>query len=98
MILANVIFGTRGRSERDQLEDIAESYLGTLYHSGQLCGEYFLTWTRGRLNAHVLLAGRAASEPRHHSKYGKRELKKVTDAFGRIPVWRILDDDAKQHP
>jgi hypothetical protein len=86
MILANVIFGSRRRNEPDQLEDVAESYLGALFHSGQLCGEYFLTWTRGRLNAHVLLAGRAATEPRYHSRYGKKELKKVTDAFGREPV------------
>ena len=37
----------------------------------------------GRLNAHVLLAGRAAAERRYHSRYGKKELKKVADAFGR---------------
>src|SRR6266542_3241646 len=96
MILANVIFGTRRRNETDQLEDVAESYLGTLYHSGQLCGEYFLTWTNCRLNAHVLLASRAATELRHHSQYAKKELKKVIEAFGAEPVWRILDDDASQ--
>lgn len=98
MILANVIFGSRRRNDPDQLEDVAESYLGAMFHSGQLCGEYFLAWTGGRLNAHVLLASLAATEPRHHSRYGKKEFKKVTDAFGREPVWRILDDDAKQHP
>ena len=81
MILANVIFGTRRKSEPAQLEDIAESYLGTLYHSGQLCGEYFLTWTKGCLNAHVLLADRAATELCHHSQYGKKELRKVAGAF-----------------
>lgn len=96
MILANVVFGTRRGNETDQLEDVAESYLGTLYHSGQLCGEHFLTWTKGRLNAHVLLAGRAATELRHHSQYGKKELKKVVAAFGSNPVWRILDDDARR--
>jgi predicted nucleic acid-binding Zn ribbon protein len=98
MILANVIFGTRRRNEPAQLEDVAESYLGALYHSGQLCGEYFLTWTKRRLNAHVLLASRAAMEPRHHSQYGRKELKKVIKAFGAGPVWRILDDDASQPP
>ncbi len=98
MILANVIFGSRRGSDPDQLEDVAESYLGAMSHSGQLCGDYFLTWTKGRLNAHVLLAGRAATEPRYHSRYGKRELRKVTATFGREPVWRILDDDAAQRP
>jgi predicted nucleic acid-binding Zn ribbon protein len=96
MILANVIFGTRRKNESDQLEDIAEGYLGTLYKSGQLCGEYFLTWTNGRLNAHVLLASRTAMEVRHHSQYGMKELKKATEAFGAKPVWRILDDEASQ--
>ncbi len=96
MILANVIFGSRRRNEPDQLEDVAHSYLGAMFHAGQLCGEYFLTWTKGRLNAHVLLASRAAAEPRHHSPHGKRELKKVAEAFGRNPRWRILDDGAKQ--
>ena len=42
MILANVTFGSRRKDEPDQLEDIAESYLGTLPSSGQLCGDYFL--------------------------------------------------------
>jgi predicted nucleic acid-binding Zn ribbon protein len=98
MILANIIFGTRRQNDPDQLENVAESYLGALFHNGQLCGERFLTWTRGRLNAHVLLASRAATEPHHHSRYGKKELKKVTNAFGRAPVWRILDDDAQQSP
>ncbi len=97
MILANVIFGSRRRNEPDQLKDVAESYLAALLHSGQICGEYFLTWTKGRLNAHVMLASRAATEPRHHSRYGNDELKKVTASFGREPVWRILDDEAKQH-
>ena len=67
MILANVIFSTRRQSATYELEDVAKSYLGALFHSGQLCGEYFLTWTRGRLNAHVLLAGRAAARRRYHS-------------------------------
>lgn len=98
MILANVTFSTRRQSATYELEDVAESYLGALFHSGQLCGEYFLTWTRGRLNAHVLLAGRAAAQRRYHSRRGKKELKKVADAFGREPVWRILDDDARQRP
>lgn len=94
MNLANVIFGARHRKEPTELEDVADSYLASLLHSGQICGEYFLTWTRGRLNAHVLIAGPGASEPRHHSKYGKQELRKVSDAFGRKPAWTLLDDNA----
>jgi predicted nucleic acid-binding Zn ribbon protein len=98
MILANITFGARRKMATDRLEDVAESYFGALFHSGQLCGEYLLAWTRGRLNAHVLLASRGATEPRYHSRYGKKELKKVINAFGMQPVWRILDDDAKARP
>ena len=98
MILANVIFGTRRGRERETLEDLAESYLGTLAQLGHLCGPYFLTWTKGRLNAHVLLAAAAALETRHHTKRSKNDLKVVTTAFGRSPVWKILDDDAKERP
>lgn len=98
MILANVIFGTRRGAERETLEDIAESYLGTLAQLGHLCGPYFLTWTKGRLNAHVLLAAPAALETRRHTKRAKNDLKKVTTAFGWSPVWKILDDDANERP
>lgn len=98
MILANVIFGTRRDREREMLEDIAESYLGTLAQLGHLCGPWFLTWTKGRLNAHVLLAAPAAFETRHHTNRTKKEFKEVTTAFGRSPVWKILDDDAKDRP
>lgn len=98
MILANVIFGTGRGAERETLEDLAESYLGTLAQLGHLCGPWFLTWTNGRLNAHILLAAAAALEPRHHTKRGKEDLKAVTTAFGKSPVWKILDDDANVRP
>ncbi len=94
MILANVIFGrSRGRA-KGTLEDVAESYISALLHSGQLCGEYFVTWTKGLLNAHVLLSGPNAFAVRYHSVYGKRELENVVEAFGRKPAWRMLDDEA----
>lgn len=98
MILANVIFGTRRGAERETLEDLAESYPGTLAQLGHLCGPWFLTWTKDLLNAHVLLAAPAALEPRHHTKRGKEDLKAVITAFGRSPVWKILDDDANTRP
>ncbi len=98
MILANVIFGPRKKGEIDQLEDAVERYLGALLQAGQLCGDYFLAWTKGLLNAHVLLAGRGASELRYHSKWGKQELKRVTQFFGRKPLWRMLDDESRKAP
>jgi predicted nucleic acid-binding Zn ribbon protein len=96
MILANVIFGPRRQAPRERLEDIAEGYVCSLFHSGQLCGEYFLTWTKGILNAHVALAGRGAWALRYHSPYGREELKKVEVAFGQKPQWKVLDDEERR--
>jgi len=76
MILANVVFGSRN-GPKGQWQDLVEGYLATLLHSGQLCGDYFVTWTGGVLNAQVLLAGPHAHDRRYHSDWGKRELKKV---------------------
>ncbi|HEX2746593.1 MAG TPA: DUF2310 family Zn-ribbon-containing protein, partial [Verrucomicrobiales bacterium] len=61
-------------------------------HAGQICDSYFLAWTKGRLNSNVLLAGKGATAGRYHSPWGKKDLRKVIEAFGRAPEWRILDD------
>lgn len=94
MILANVTFGSLRGKKRDELEDAVESYLAALFKGGQICGERFLTLTKGKLNAHVLLAAPEAMSLRFHTAWGKRDLAKVVSLFGREPVWKILDDDA----
>lgn len=94
MILANIIFGSLRGSTRDELEDVVERYLASLLKGGQICGHRFLTWTKGKLNAHVILAAPNAMNLRHHTAWGKKNLAKVVQAFGRKPVWKILDDDA----
>lgn len=98
MILANVNFGGRRRRNPAHLEEAAEFYLGALLHSGQIGGEYFLTWTKDRLNAHVLLAGPGAFALRHHTAQGQQALAKVAEAFGGQPAWSILQDDAGTRP
>lgn len=97
MILANITFGTKGQNDSSKLEDLAESYLATLFGSGQLLhGDSYLTWTKGRLNSHVILAGREACEMRYHSKYGKTMLKQIIRIFGKAPGWKIIDDEANK--
>ena len=49
MILVELNFGRGVSLEKAEMEDIAESYLASLFHYGQLCGEYFLTWIKGQL-------------------------------------------------
>lgn len=96
MILANVTFGGPPKNTTEDLEDIAERYLGSLFQAGQICGEYFLTWTNGRLNAHVALAGGGALSLRYHSDSGKQDLERIVAVFGRRPIWKMLDDNARQ--
>src|SRR6478609_4817411 len=94
MILANVTFGSLRGKSREELEDAADCYLASLFKGGQICGERFLTLTKGKLNAHVLLAAPDAVKLRSHSVWGKKDLAQVIALFGREPVWKILDDDA----
>ena len=98
MILAHVTFGPRGRNEPGPLKDAAEAYLASLLRSGQICGEYYVAWTKGRLNARVMLAGRGAFQLRYHSPFGKQTLEKIVSLFGAKPAWRMLDDSAGQRP
>jgi predicted nucleic acid-binding Zn ribbon protein len=93
MILAKVTFGSTRGKNRNDLEDAIETYLASLFKGGQICGERFLTLTKGKLNAHVLLAAPAAMSVRFHTDWGKKNLTKVTNLFGEEPVWEILDDD-----
>lgn len=94
MILANVTFGSLRGKPREELEDAADYYLSSLFKAGQICGTRFLTLTKGKLNAHVLLAAPEAMNLRFHSAWGKKNLSEVVKLFGREPVWKILDDDA----
>ena len=52
-----------------------------------------MTWIKGRLIFHVLVAGLGAEKMRFHSRWGRVNLKKVVEAFGRLPTWTIRDDE-----
>jgi predicted nucleic acid-binding Zn ribbon protein len=96
MILVEIHFGKSHDLQKLELEDIAENYIASLFHAGQLCGEYFLTWIGGELTCQTLMSGLDADKLRYHSPWSKPKLKAVTKAFGRKPVWKICDDDAPQ--
>jgi predicted nucleic acid-binding Zn ribbon protein len=93
MILTQISFGHGHPFDKGELEDIAENYVTSLFHSGQLCGEYFLTWIKGHLTCHTLMAGLGANKMRFHSDHSQAYLEKVIKAFGRMPVWTIQDDE-----
>ena len=98
MILAQVKFGRQSAATKEELADVAESYLASLLKTGQICGEYLLAWTDGILNAHLMLAGPDAFQEKNHSQYGKKELVKVRESFGNLPQWVVLDDDCPKRP
>lgn len=93
MIFVKITFGRSHTAETGEVEDTAENYITSLFHSGQLCGEYFLTWIKGRLVCHTSMAGLGADKMRFHSNYSKGYLEKVIQEFGQAPAWSILDDE-----
>jgi len=94
MILYKVVFGHVEKKNRQDAEDVVESYIGVLLHNGQACGEYFTVVREGSLIAYVMVQGRHAQSLKYHCKYGMERLKKVTDFFGKRPEWNLEDDDA----
>lgn len=92
MIFVEINFGRSRSLQKSELEDIAENYIASLFHAGQLCGEYFLTWIKGELTCQTLMSGLGADKLRYHSHWAKPKLKEVKRAFGRKPVWKIRDD------
>jgi predicted nucleic acid-binding Zn ribbon protein len=96
MILANITSGSTRGSTKEQLEDVVECYLASLFKGGQICGERLLAWQKGMLIAHVLLAAPKAMDLKYHTAWGKQNLAKVVESFGREPAWKILDDDAER--
>jgi predicted nucleic acid-binding Zn ribbon protein len=93
MIFTKITFGRRRPAKNGELEDMAENYITSLFHSGQLCGEYFLTWIKGQLVCHTGMAGLGADELRFHSVHSEAYLKTVIKEFGQAPTWTILDDE-----
>ena len=96
MILATISFGGAARHKPSDLEDLVLNYLAAALHNGQICGEYFYAWKNGRLNAYVHLAGPEALAAKHHAKWSKERLEKVTRVFRRKPRCVILEDPAPQ--
>jgi len=95
MFLVQITFGSDGgdRSHRDSLRDVAEDYLSALSWNGQVCGEYLLTWSDAQLIGYTRVPRPDSFAKRFHSQWGASALDKLTEAFGRNPEWRILDDD-----
>ncbi|HEX5085005.1 MAG TPA: DUF2310 family Zn-ribbon-containing protein [Blastocatellia bacterium] len=94
MFLVQVTFGSdRGdRSHRESLEDAATDYLSALYWNGQVCGERLLAWSNAQFTGYTHVPRPDSFSERHHSQWGVSALNRLTDAFGRDPEWKIIDD------
>jgi len=94
MYIAQVKFGKANtQSNKDDIENIAESYLASLFHNGQLCGKYVLGWIKNCLTAYVYLARPDAFKMDFQSKWGKNDLMKLSKVSGTVPIWKLLSDD-----
>src|ERR1700690_1787853 len=98
MFLTNIQFGRKLKRSKVFYEDLIENYIGSLFHNGQLCGEYFITWTNKILNAHANLSHPKAHEIYYHSEWGRKALNDVIHFFGNEPKWVMLDDDITKRP
>jgi len=57
MIAYKVIFGPITKTSREDAEWIVEDYISSLFHNGQVCGEYFLIIQDGLLCTYIHLQG-----------------------------------------
>lgn len=96
MILAEINFGPGSPDDKNGSEELAQSYLAALSHSGHFCGECLLAWIKGSLTCHVMIAGVGAAQKKHLSKWGRSELRKLNKAWGREPAWTLLGDHPKK--
>jgi predicted nucleic acid-binding Zn ribbon protein len=98
MYLAQVKFGrAKTRSNRDDFENTAESYLVSLLRNGQLCGEYVFGWIKNYLIAYAYLARPNATKENFHSKWTKRCLTELFRVSGTNPIWKLLADETPVH-
>ena len=100
MLVTHITFSTTAPdADRDSRKNIVESYLASLLKDGQICGDYLVAWSGGKLNAFTHIARPDAFEEQHHSDWSLRELNAVVDSFGQRPEWTVIDDDVpKEFP
>jgi hypothetical protein len=91
MFLVQIKFGSDGanRRHRESLQNIAENYLSSLLWNGQVCGDYWLAWSNGKLIGYTRVPRPDSFAKRYHSEWSVSALNKLVEAFGRDPKWEI---------
>ena len=94
MFLVQITFGADGgdKRHRESLQYAAEDYLSSLFWNGQVCDEYWLVWSNGKLIGYTRVPRPDSFAKRHHSLWGVSALNKYIKASGHDPQWRIIED------
>jgi predicted nucleic acid-binding Zn ribbon protein len=94
MCLSKIVFGDCGGNRSEQSRsDIAEDYLSTLLHNGQIYGKYLFAPCEEKLVAFANIARPGSLAKRYHSQWGLAALQKVAETFGRVPQCDIIRDN-----
>jgi predicted nucleic acid-binding Zn ribbon protein len=97
MIIAEIKFKNvkKGDSDKENLRDLAEIYLGSLCKYGNIYGDSVLAWAKDELYGLVKLASIDAFSNKYHTKYSLDELERVKKGFGSKPSWKIVENSEK---
>ena len=96
MIFFKLNFGSISDKNPDEAENVAQTYLASLCHDGQIYKEYFLFPQNGCLCAYMKALGSQALSMKYHSERGAEDLKKVIAFFGKAPEKNQMSDNARK--
>jgi predicted nucleic acid-binding Zn ribbon protein len=94
MIVAQISFGLcPNHLDREQFEDLVESYMAALLRNWQILHDYILTWQDGKLSSFSCVSRRDALNPAFLSGFGRAALAALAEA-NCVPKWQLLDNES----
>jgi hypothetical protein len=80
----------------EEIHDATGLYCGCLQRHGQTYGEDVMARVGKRLQVTLTLAGPDAHSARHHSKWGRQELRKLRRLCKAEPKWTMISNAARR--
>lgn len=95
MYYSRIRFGsvTSKDDGREEAEEKAYSYIGSLTQGGQIVGDVVGGWSSQGFEVYTYLQGYAALAIRNHTKWGIEHRNNAIEYFGREPECEILDPE-----
>ena len=93
MYLAKITFHSPDGMKKTDIEDLADIYLDTIAHTGQIGVDAFLNWVNGRLTAYIEASRPDALLEKYHTEWGKKSLREIREKTGSNPEVTFLDDE-----